>query len=262
MNWLILPIITIIIISLLRIRCMRQIFSYTKNKAFITTSITSIISVVCITLLYYFKHHLHITHNTYLYIYIGAMIVGSSIYYRRHRLWWWILQSLLWIGITLSWWIWGAYSIAALGEESFKWIYIKKFVSWLLGEIILLGIVSGIVFGWTENLVYIIQYITQSADQETILSLIQQRWILPIIVHIGSMCITLIIGFSLKIKIPPSVARSIALIGGIGSHFLFNLSQYYNIPLWSGIIILWYLFIISYSLFRSDLLYISSEKSD
>ena len=141
-----------------------------------------------------------------------------------------------------------------------KWIYIKKFISWLLGEIILLGIVSGIVFGRTENVVYTVQYIINNATKNEILILIQQRGILPIIVHIWSMCISLLIWFHLKWKTASILARSIAIASGISSHFLFNISQYYNIPIWSAIIILWYLVVMSYSLFRSDLLYTKAPK--
>jgi hypothetical protein len=256
MSWLIIPIITIIIISFLRIRCMRQIFEYTNKKAFIATSIASILSVFCITLLYYFKQYLHIQENIYIYIYSGIIILSSIIYFRKQRFWWRILQSIVWIWLALLWWTFGWYSIAALGEESFKWIYIKKYIIWLLWEIILLGIVSWIVFGRTENLIYIIQYIIKGVPKDTILPLIQQRWFIPLLVHIGSICMTLILWFQLIKKIPTPLARGIALMSGIGSHYLFNMSQFYHFWLWTGIIIVWYLIIISYSLFRSDILYI------
>ncbi len=259
MNWLIIPIITIIIISLLRIRCIRQIFERTSKKAFVATSITSVLSVICITWLYYFKQHLQIEEYIYIYVYSSVIILSSLIYFRKQRLWWRILQSIVWIWIALSWWIWGTYSIAALGEESFKWIYIKKYITWLLWEIILLGIVSWIVFWRAENLVYIIQHITQNKQNDTILSLIQQRWLIPFLVHIGSICITLILWFQWSTRIHSIIRRWWALWAWIWSHYLFNLSQVYHFWLWTGIIILGYLIIISYSFFRSDVLYIKKQ---
>lgn len=255
MIWLILSITTIIISSLVRIRLLRQIFEHTEKRTFITTSILSIISVISITILYYIKQTIQISDQVYIYLYTSIIFIIGILYFKKQRFSGRITQSILWIGIALLWWVTGTYSIAALGEESFKWIYIKKFITWLLWQIILLGIVSGIVFGRTENLVYMVQYIRNNNTANEILSLIQQRWIIPLIIHIWSLCLSIIIWFSFKERYYSFIVRWIAILVWIWSHYLFNLSQIYQFKIWSWIIIIWYLIIISYSLFRSDILY-------
>jgi hypothetical protein len=255
MIWLIVTITTIIITSLVRIRLLRQIFEHSEKRTFIMTSIISIMSVMSITLLYYIKQTTQINDQIYVYIYTSIIFIIWILYFKRQRFNGRITQSIVWIWVALLWWVTGTYSIAALGEESFKWIYIKKFINWLLWQLILLGIVSGIVFGWTENLVYMVQYIINNSTTNKILSLIQQRWIVPLIIHIWSLCLSIIIWFSLKKWYSSFIARWIAILVWIWSHYLFNISQIYQFKIWSWIIIIWYLIIISYSLFRSDLLY-------
>ncbi len=255
MIWLIVPITTIIITSLVRIRLLRQIFEHSEKRTFIMTSIFSIISVILITLLYYIKQITQINDQVYIYIYTSIIFIIGILYFKRQRFNGRITQSILWIGVALLWWVTGTYSIAALGEESFKWIYIKKFITWLLWQLILLGIVSGIIFGWTENLVYMVQYIINNSPTNKILSLIQQRGIVPLIIHIWSLCLSIIIWFSIKKSYSSFIARWIAIWIWIWSHYLFNISQIYQFKIWSWIIIIWYLIIINYSLFRSDILY-------
>lgn len=255
MIWLIIPITTIIITSLVRIRFLRQIFEHSEKRTFIMTSIISIISVMSITLLYYIKQTTQINDQIYVYIYTSIIFIIWILYFKRQRFSGRIAQSIVWIWVALLWWVTGTYSIAALGEESFKWIYIKKFITWLLWQLILLGIVSGIVFGWTENLVYMVQYIINNSPTNKIFLLIQQRGIIPLIIHIWSLCFSIIIWFSLKKWYPSFITRWIAIWVWIWSHYLFNMSQIYQFNIWSWIIIIWYLIIISYSLFRSDLLY-------
>ncbi len=262
MLWILSPLISSIVIGLLRLWILRQIFQHTDKKSFFFTSISSSISVIIISLVYILRQYLSIDSTTMIIIVTSITLLSSILYFHYQRFIWRISQSVVWIVFALLWWMTGVYSISALWEESFKRIYIKKFISWLLGEIILLWIVSGIVFGWTENLVYIVTSLIQNATHSEALSLVQQRWILPLIVHIWSLCLALMVWFHFKTKTPPAFARSIALISGIGSHVLFNLSQSYQFSLGTAIIILLYLIIISYSLFRSDVLYISKNNAN
>lgn len=253
MSWIIFSIISIIIMSVLRIRSIRQLFDHTDKKRFIITSITSIISVIIISILYYYKQKLNFTEH--IYGYVSIIIIVSLIFFRKQRFFWWILQSILRISLALMWWTSSSYSIAALGEESFKWLYIKKYITWLLWWIVLLWIISGIAFWRTENFIYIIQYIIQNKQHETVMSLVQQRWFIPIIVHIGSICMSILLWFSLQKKTYPIIARWISILAWVWSHYLFNISQIYHFSLWTGLIILGYLIIISYGLFRSDMIY-------
>lgn len=259
MNWIITSLISTTIITVLWIRTLRQLFWKTDKKRFFLTSITSVISVFVIASIYKLANIFTRDKQTITIIYTVLAAIVWLLYIQKKRFAGWIMQSILWILLSQIGGITAIYSISALGEESFKWIYIKKFVSWLLGEIILLAIVSGIVFGRTENLIYIITSLVENDTNSKILALIQQRWILPLIVHIGSLCISLMVWFTLKWKISTIPARSLALWIWIGSHYLFNISQVYQAPLATTIIIVLYLIIISYSLFRSDILYSTTE---
>jgi hypothetical protein len=255
MIWMIFSIITILISSLIRIRILRQIFERSDRYEIITTTIVSIISVCLFSLLYYVKQTVIINEYTYSIIYAVIIVVASILYYTSSRSRGWIIQSIVWLSLTMLWWPLWLYSMRALWEESLKRTYIKKFTTWLLWKIILLSIVSGIVFWRTENLVYIIQYIVQDIPNHKILSLIQHRGIIPVIVHIGSLCITIILWFELKKYISNIRARSIGLVAWIGSHYLFNIYQVYQVNMLSWVSIIVYIIIITYSLFRSDILY-------
>jgi hypothetical protein len=211
MSWIIAPIIIIIIITFLWLWLLRQIFNHSNKKKIFFTSITSIIGVIVITIIYNTWRILHLDQSHIVIVYSSIILICGFIYLQYQRLSWWISQSILWITIALIWWSSWVYSIAALGEESFKWIYIKKFISWLLWEVILLWIVSGLVFWWTENIVYIIQYIINNATNNELILMLQQRGLLPLIIHIWSICISLIIGYNLKKRMYPFIARSIGI---------------------------------------------------
>ena len=259
--WIVFSIINIIIIVLIRIWLIRKVFSKINKKTFFTTCITSILSVFLITIFYYIKISLNLSEKTYIYIYSIVIIIIGIVYFKKNRFAWQIIQSILWIGLGLGWWINGWYAMSALWEESFKWTYIKKHITGLFWEIILLWIISAIIFWRTENIVYDFQYIINKWSNNDIITIIQQRWIFPIIVHIGSICLSLIIWFTLNKKVWEVLSRSIWLIIGIGSHFLFNISQINQFALWSSLIIICYCLIISYSLFKNDLLY-TAQKID
>ena len=63
---------------------------------------------------------------------------------------------------------------------------------------ILGGIVSAIVFGQIENIIYVVTSYLQSQDIITSLNVLSQRSFLPIIVHIGALCLGFITLLQLK----------------------------------------------------------------
>lgn len=255
---LIQSIITIILISLIWIRIIRKIFAREQKQQIINTSIWSIVSVIIISFIHYLfdTYPIKEYHTT---IYIIIIIISVLIFIQKKRTISWWIQALLRIILSFNWWAQWQYSINALWEESFKRIYIKKFIIWLMWEIILFWIISWIVFGRTENIIYFIQWISHNTISNNI-TLIEQRSFIPIIIHIGSVCLSILIWFQLQNKLWWIFAWLLGIIVGIWIHYLFNILQINNINILTIIIIISYIWIINYSLFRSDLLYISSEK--
>lgn len=256
MVWLLNTSITTIIIGLIWIRIIRQISHHTPKKQIMTIVISSIISVSLLSGLYYMST----ISTTFLHyqssIIITLIIISSICYYTKSRRWWRIIQAILWIGLSS---LGQHYSLPASSEETLKWTYLKKTTSWMIGEFILLGIMSAIVFGRTENIIYMIQSWIHQWSSSQLLMIAAQRGIIPIIVHIGSLALSIISYHLLQKRIPIIMARAIGLTIGTASHYLFNMLQIRQRWLWSAIVILCYLVVISYSLFRSDLLYLPKE---
>lgn len=254
---LIQSIITIILISLIWIWIIRKIFAKQSKQKIINTSIWSIVSVIIISCMHYISSTYQIE-QYYTIIYITITIISILLFIQKKRAISWWIQAILRVLLSFNWWIQGQYSINALWEESFKRIYIKKFVIWLMWEIILFWIISWIVFGRSENIIYFIQWITHKTIVNNI-TIIEQRSFIPIIIHIWSICLSILIWFKLQNKLWWIMAWLLGIIGGIWIHYFFNIFQINNITIWTIIIIVSYIWIINYSLFRSDLLYIKSK---
>ena len=255
---LIQSIISISIISLIWIWIIRQIFIKQSKQQIIKTSIWSIMSVISISIIYYLSNTYTLRKEYHTIIYITIIIISIFLFIQKKRTISWIIQSLWRIIISSIWGIWWNYSINTLWEESFKRIYIKKFIIWLMWEIILLWIISGIVFGRTENIVYLIQSISRHTFIDNVM-LIQQRSFIPILIHVWSICISILVWYWFQKRIWEIASWTLGLASGILVHYLFNISQTNSITIWTITIILLYIWVIHYSLFRSDLLYIWSE---
>ena len=249
-------IITLFFASLLRIRISRQIFEYSEKKAFFMTTISTIISIIILTLLS-LLYTSQIVTNLYYSILLWVIIIAwVSIPVARNRLVWRIIQSI--IRFTQMIWWYNSYAMAARSEESIKRWYIKQYTSWHIGTVLLLWIVSGIVFWRTENIIYGIMWYIHN---DIAISIVSKRAFVPIILHSGTICWSGLISYRIAQKRSPLLWWAIWLWSGILLHYVFNMSQiqwYHSAIILILLICIW---AISYSLFRSDTLYIPKEST-
>lgn len=254
-------IISILWGCLLRIWILRQVFSQQDKKQIIMISLRSAFYAIVAFILYnvgYFIPWLQGSYSEYLVIVtillifiIPTLPIGWK---------WWIIQSLLWIGLNIgASWLISTYSLSARWEESLKRNSLKNNTSWLIQSMILGGIVSAIIFWQIENIIYIITSYVQSDNIQNAISILGQRSLLPIIVHIGSLCFWLVtIIFLKKYIYKLSLLWWLWAIASIWSHFLYNISQSEpSLKFISLILMSLYIITIHYALFKSDTLYIN-----
>ena len=244
-------IITLFFASVLRIRISRQIFEHSEKKVFFMTTLSTIISIIIITLFSLLYSNQILTSLYYNILLLIAIITLVSIPITRNRLVWWIIQSIIRFIQIIRWY--HPYTLAARSEESVKRWYIKKYTNWHLWTIILLWIVSGIAFGRSENIIYGIMWYLHN---DTAITIISKRAFVPIILHSGTVCISWLISYSIAQKWYPLLWWSIWLWWGILLHYLFNISQIQWYSSAIIVILLICIWSISYSFFRSDVLYI------
>ncbi len=252
--------ITLLFTSFLRIRLVRQIVSHTQKHSLIRISLSSLMSVILLSLIAFISQAnlIPLPSNTILIVVIFIIVIfwfQSKRFFAR-----WI-QSLIRIAWSFIPNI-SQYPLFARSEESLKRNSVQKRTTWPFGEIILLCVMSSLVFGRWENIIYLLApYIhNNNIEPKLVTTLIVSRSFIPLVLHIGCTCSSCLIAYTLSNKIWNTIIwRSIWLISGILLHTLFNISQSSNIRPLSLIIILWCIAIISYSLMRSDILYIQDE---
>ncbi len=249
--------------SLLRIWILRQIFSKNDKKQIIIISLRSAFYALIAFVIYNIGHFIPVLQGHYWdYLIIITIILIFLIPTLPQGGKSWIIQSLLWIGLKfgLAGSLW-TYSLSARWEESLKRNSLKNNTSWLLQSMILGGIVSAIMFGLGENIIYIVTSYLQSHNLQNTLTLLWQRALLPIMVHIGSLCLWFITLLQLKkYSNNTSLLRWIGAIVSIWSHFLYNISKTTpSLKILSLILMGIYLITIHYSLFKSDTLYSQSK---
>lgn len=252
--------ITIFFSLSLWIRISRQIFEKSDKKAFIHTSIYSFLWVIIITALTLLLPYWSFTTTQ---ITIFTIIFVSCIFLfplQKTRIISQLIQSLITIGLaSFSSSVFSHYITASRSEESLKWANIKNYTTWPLSKIILLCIISGIVFGASETMIYALSQLLHRKTTSSAITIIAQRSLIPIILHSGTVVISCLSAYYLSKKTYTIFAWIVWLIIGISIHLIFNLSNIYGyIPI-IIFIILWCIWAISYGFFRSDTLYISKE---
>lgn len=254
--------ITIFFSFSLWMRIARQIFEKSEKRAFIYTSIYSLWWVIFITIITLLSQYL--VFNTTQVALLFTILISSTLSLPFQKSWisWQLIQTCITMTIALI--TPGSlshYITASRSEESLKRANIKNYTSWPLSKIILLCIISGIVFGASETIIYsIVQLFTQHTISSAV-NIISQRSFIPLILHSGTVIISCLIAYNLTSKINTIFAWIIWLISWIIIHFIFNISNIYGyIPI-IVLIIIGCILAISYGFFRSDTIYISKDLS-
>lgn len=259
-------ILSIIIGYVLRLWIFRQIFSKHDKSQLITISLRSGFYALLAFFIYNISHFLPTLSGAYSDYLIIVSILSIIIIPRLpHGGRWRLGQSLLWFTLKLwLWWSLATYSLSARWEESLKRNSLKKQSFWLIQSMILWWIVSALIFGQIENVIYIVSAFLQWQNSESLISLLGQRSLLPIIVHIGSLCLWFCGILWIRKKNP--YFRLLWWIAGllsIGSHFLYNIAQMSpSLSVLKVALIIIYCISIHYCLFKSDTLYTQSQKQE
>lgn len=256
-------IISIIIGLFLRIWILRQIFSQQKKQQIFSITLRSIFYALVAFFIYNISHFLpqfSPDYSTAIVIITILSLFILPLLPQGGKMW--ILQSIgriivsLWIG-----WMTGKYSLSAWWEESLKRSSLKNNQSWLLQSMLLGWIVSWIVFGRIENIIYTLTQYLQSQDISLAIGLLGQRAFIPLIVHVWSISLGFCMMLMMKKRFSLKVSQFIWIFSIIASHFIYNMSQVWALSSWFKVIlIVLYIISIHYTLFRSDDLYISQEE--
>lgn len=294
---MIIQIISLLCIILFRVWLLRQLQHKLWPSIFWRCSAYTVISVLCIAWLARLRNDSQITslitsviasfipsvsHSFYLSL-LAIIFIGVAL--RKKSRLSSLVQSVLVIGIwslipSLSQSLANVRSEESLKQASFQWWWQQSIFSDNT-TLFLLACVSAIVFGGIENIFFFMK--ARNSGDIVMLDYIIQRSLIPLLIHIASVGITIAIGYMLyryykshdtnthntspqtlwlRKKISLFLEYSLALIlastGWIAFHSLYNLALGYQLWIMIPILFIASIAIISYGLFRSDLLYTST----
>lgn len=272
--WLIISILSLLLISYMRIRFISNSFSDNKTK--IRKSISIIIfSIIIVSALFYYKNILNLLNLEDLYflknityktiisfvIYCLAFIIIINSFFKwlknKKNINLAIIGSLLIASIGLAWnvlWInilIMSYIISVYWEEILKFSLGQNLSLKNNKNLIFFAILSWFGFSLIENIFYIInQYMVNS---EQIFKLTLSRWIFTTLIHVvATGTIALLISRRQKNSIAWII---IWLLWGVSIHSLYNLSLAYNSIIFVIIIVVACYIILTNLLFKSDIIY-------
>lgn len=272
--WLVISIISIILISYIRIRFISNSFSDKKAKIK-HTILVLVFSIIIVWWLFFYKNILNIisTENLYFMKNITYKTVISFILY---SLWFiilissffkwiknkkninlaivwslliasvWLAGNVLWINILIM-----SYIISIYWEEILKFSLWQNLSLKNKNNLIFFAILSWFGFSLVENFFYIInQYLV---DNSQLFQISLSRWIFTTLVHIvATGTIALLINRKQKNSIPWII---IGLLWWLIIHGLYNLSLAYNSSIFVIITIIICYIILTKLLFKSDIVY-------
>lgn len=272
--WLIISILSIIIISYIRIRFISNSFSNKKTKVK-NTLIILIFSIIIVSGLFYYKNILNITGHEELYfiknityktitsfiVYCLGFIILINSFFKWIKnkkninlaiIWSLLVASIglagniLWINILIM-----SYIISIYWEEILKFCLWQNLSSKKNNNLIFFAILSWFWFSLVENIFYIInQYIVNNTE---LFQLSISRWIFTTLVHIvATGTIALLINKRQKNSIAWII---IWLLWWLLIHSLYNLGLAYNSTIFVIIIVVVCYIILTNLLFKSDSIY-------
>ena len=272
--WLIISILSLLLISYIRIRFISNSFSDNKTK--VKKSITIIIfSIIIVSALFYYKNILNflnledlyflksITYKTIisfiLYCLSFIIILNSFFKWLKNKkninlaiigtlliASIWLAWNILWINILIM-----SYIISVYWEEILKFSLGQNLSLKNNKTLIFFAILSWFGFSLIENIFYIINQYMVNSDQ--IFKLTLSRWIFTTLIHVvATGTIALLISRKQKNSIAWIV---IWLLWWLLIHGLYNLSLAYNSTIFTIIIIVACYIILTNLLFKSDIVY-------
>lgn len=272
-------IISSIFILYVWIRLINTVFWWQALKAKIIWKVL-IMWIVSVWTLFAYKYLLTKTNNLDLYFFenldlktttlfsiycIWIILIIISIFGKRAKI---ILKtlfilSLFFLIVNIAWiflWINTLilyYIISAYAEEYLKFnsstILSENTTTWVK-DLIFFCIILWLSFSVVENVLYLASVLIQK-QQINISSFIIGRWLISALLHVVATTSIAYITYSLNKKINWIVASIIWIIAWLAIHSTYNLSLEYKINYISIPLIIMMFFLLSYFLFKSDLLY-------
>lgn len=158
----------------------------------------------------------------------------------------------LWINSLILYYI-----ISAYAEEYLKYTTSNSFLQKNWKNIWFFAILLGIAFGLIENIFYLIAYASWT---ENLIWFILSRWLISVLVHVVATTTIASIYHFLNKKTLRPLALLVGMIGWVWLHSVYNISLEYQFSILIVALIIFFFFLLSWFLFRSDLLYDKNQR--
>lgn len=183
--------------------------------------------------------------------FILQIFFGGAIFFLVVSFWW----ILLWVNSLILYYI-----ITAYAEEYMKytssttllWDTSNSIKDWIFFCILL-----GLWFSLIENIFYLISLSDWSWN---LLGLVIGRWLISALLHVVATTTIWVLYYSLKQKIYRPVALFISIIWWVALHWWYNLWLEYQISAITIPLVIFLFFLLSFFLFKSDMLYVNKDK--
>lgn len=152
------------------------------------------------------------------------------------------------------------YIITAYAEEYLKYTSSTTLLkSWSddLKNGIFFCVLLGLGFSFVENIFYLLSLTDWSGNT---LGLIVGRWLISALLHVVATTTIWALYYALRQKILRPIALLVSLIGGAALHGTYNIALEYQLSILTIPLIIFLFFLLSFFLFKSDLLYIKKEE--
>lgn len=184
-------------------------------------------------------------------IFILEILFGGIIFFLMVSFWW----LLLWINSLILYYI-----ITAYVEEYLKYTSSTTLLkNWTddLKNGIFFCVLLGLWFSLVENIFYLISL---AGWQENPLGLIVGRWLISALLHVVATTTIWTLYYALRQKILRPIALLISIIGWVILHGTYNIGLEYQLSVVTIPLVIFLFFLLSFFLFKSDLLYVKKEE--
>jgi hypothetical protein len=182
-------------------------------------------------------------------IFILQVFLGGAIFFAMVS----IGGLLLWINSLVLYYI-----VAAYAEEYMKYTSSTTFIERTadIKDNIFFCVLLGLGFSLIENILYLVSL---AGWWDNILGLIVWRWLISALLHVVATTTIWTIYYALKQKIIRPVALFISILGGLALHGWYNLWLFYHLSIVTIPLVIFFFFLLSFFLFKSDLLYAQKQ---
>jgi len=177
---------------------------------------------------------------------ILQVFLGWAIFFLMISFWW----LFLWVNSLILYYI-----ITAYAEEYMKYTSSTTLLWDVSNEIkdwIFFCVIIWLGFSLIENIFYLISFIDSSWN---LVSLLIGRWLISALLHVVATTTIWALYYSLKQKIFRPVALFVSIVWWVLLHWWYNLWLEYKLSIVTIPMVVFFFFLLSFFLFKSDMLY-------